>query len=383
MSGKLVSLSERMRIAAAVALLCAFTSCAGKQDVSSDAPSLPVSEAALLSDGEDGGTSADTNVFSGLNPSDAGAAAMTVSETSAASSDGSGPFYNAVGGESLGRVAYTLYGDRNWKKTLKPYNSDLSGGKLASGQRVFFEFAGLKPQPMFLTKDLIDRYANELADKMKSGDVTGQSTITVQPGETLQKLSARLYGTTRYWTEIYLLNREKLKGYDSVSAGITLVVQERGLAQTSPAKEEVPAPVFSEKPSRRQAPAPAPVEEIPAPIVNTQPEAIPPAVQPAMDPIPETPASAPAPVASKPLAQSVPEKNVVSEMMSESGNANTRRMLYVSLIVLIGSLAFYFTRTGKRQKIDMLDVTAGSTAIPPRSKLPSAPKGSDQHKNIG
>lgn len=355
----------------ATLLVCfagALSSCGGNSNVTEDAPSLPVSEASLLSDSEKSDSQTDASIFSDLaaaDKKDENAAAATPVDMA---TDGSGPFYNAIGGESLGRVAYTLYGDRSFRKQLQEKNSGITDTKkLSAGTPVYFDFDNVKPQPTYLTKDLINRYPNELSEKLKSATASG--TTTLQAGETLQELSQRLYGTTRYWTEIYLLNHDKISNYDKVTPGMTLTINEHGAVAPAPVAEKAPAvaPYMSSIPPE---PAKQPVQEKePAPVMDTQAA---PVAQPTMDPIPDTSEPEAAPVASTvtPVAQPVvTAPSSFLDTIGDSSNANLRRIIYVFLIVAIGGLAFYFTRPSRKQKIDMLDVTAGSTAPPPRSKL--------------
>jgi hypothetical protein len=59
-----------------------------------------------------------------------------------------------------------------------------------------------------------------------------------------------------------------------------------------------------------------------------------------------------------------------------SSNSGFRRILYIALILAIGGGAFYFTRTPKRPKVDMLDATSDATARPKLAK-------DSQKHNIG
>ncbi|MGZ6468770.1 MAG: hypothetical protein ACXWQJ_15830, partial [Bdellovibrionota bacterium] len=285
-----------------------------------------------------------------------------------------GPFYTAIGGESLGRVAYTLYGDYEHKKLLLDKNSGLPK-TLPAGQPVYFDFSDVKPQPMYLTKDLLDRYPSELSDKIKSASAmpTGAGTVSVQAGESLQMVSQRLYGTTRYWPELYLLNHDKISHYDKVSAGMTLAMYEHGAAKNAPVADLTPAPSKVNELRKVESTR----DTFPAKDVTTQAA---PVAQPTMDPIPETIESeTPAPSAvtavtpPAPVTQPVvtpPAPVSMMDKITDSNNANLRRLIYILLIGFIGGAAFYFTRPQRRSKIDMLDVTAGSTAPPPpRSRL--------------
>lgn len=360
-----LSLRKSSVVALMALSVATFSSCAN-QEVSETLPEAELSEAALLDPSEIAATPVtdDASVFADLN------AAPAASEHSAAASthDDADPFYLPIGGESLGRVAYTLYGNRGLAGSLLKKNPELQGVKrLAAEQRVYFDMEKLNPQPMFLTKDMLDRYPSQLAEKIQKTSVLAKTTVALGAGETLQTLSQRLYGTTRYWTEIYLLNREALASYDKVSPGMQLTVFER-----SPSG--APAPVAE----RNAAPAEMPVE---APVAPIQPMPEQPAAQPLMPD--DTSAKAPVEhVAPAPAVQEVEPAQLdtqpvaATESVQSGGldSTNLRRILYGIAILLIGGLAFYFTRPNKK-KFDMLDMTTQDSA--PRPKLGN-PK--DSHK---
>lgn len=383
MSGRNESKLFKARSVAALLCVAILSSCASAGSVQDKPPEAPTSEAALLDDSEKampvvepgGGV----DMFSDLKPA-----------PNAAAADPSSPFYNPIGGETLGRVAYTLYGDRNKKQELLQLNPDLKRVKsLTADQNVYFDFANVNPEPTFLTKGLIDRYASQLAEKVSNKALT-KSDVVVGSGETLQMVSQRLYGTTRYWTEIYLLNHDKLGNYDKVAAGMSLTVYERagdGLAKVgAPA---VPSQSIPPELNEQAPPASAQastsnnnqIDNQAAPNVATQSAQAPAAAESPLpfDPIPETPptpasaTTAPAPVTPaqqvqqkapeipKPVAVAA-EKTANNISSSIAGNSNYRRMLYMGLIILIAGAAFFLTRPANKKKFDMLDATATETA---------------------
>ncbi|MGZ3705381.1 MAG: hypothetical protein ACXWP1_05335, partial [Bdellovibrionota bacterium] len=125
----------------------------------------------------------------------------------------------------------------------------------------------------------------------------------------------------------------------------------------------------------------APIQ-VPTPTTHPEPVAVAPTPTP-MDPIPETP-PAPAPVVEK---ANVPTPTPIAEMpkppmpshvdapLEQSSNSSLRRILYVVLILSIGGAAFYFTRTPKRPKSDLMDLNTEAQ----RPKLPK----DTQKSNIG
>ena len=389
-----------------VAAAFLFTACASTPSDSEQASANPEnpSDAALLLDDSSAPVAtevSDAGAFADLEAGKEKPAATDPEPAAAASavaaSDDGSPYYNSIGGESLRRVAHTLYSDKGFAAKLLEKNPELKGiKKLAAEQKVYFDMDVVKPEPTYLTKDLLDRYASQLAQRLTASvDEKGisKTTVTLNPGETLQELSKRLYGTHRYWTEIFLVNHDKIQNYDKVKSGITLTVYDRGTAMasasTEPAAQVPPSPPVQE-------PAPVPVVEAqptpiapeavamptqPAPIEATQPV---PAPAP-LDPIPETP---PAPVAAvEPIVEAKPEPAVETPKPQpeagpapaaeiSSSNAATRPIIYAVLVLLILGGGFYYTRAPKKPKVDMLDITSAESAG--RPKL--ATKDSQKHQ---
>jgi hypothetical protein len=94
-----------------------------------------------------------------------------------------------------------------------------------------------------------------------------------------------------------------------------------------------------------------------------------------VDPIPETPSTA-APSVAEPVTTPAPVAQVSapSEGFLGLDSTNLRRLIYVALILIIALVAFYMTRPSKKQKFDMLDVTADAG----RQRV-----GKDSQKEIG
>jgi hypothetical protein len=395
-----ISKKIQWKAIASVLLISIVSSCASQSENADSLPPLSESEAALLDETEKAVPVMDeAAVFADLATSPDGFTAETTTAV-AASTDSGAPFYNPIGGENLGRVAYTLYGDRKATQNLLDLNPSLKGvSALQTDQKVYFDMDRLNPVPTFLTKDLIDRYPAELAAKIEKAGLA-QESVTVGAGETLQEVSQRLYGTTRYWTEIYLLNRESISNYDRVPSGTSLKVYQRGMvSQPSQKTTEAPAKVVSDysqskasdfseqaitqepaEPIMPQAtdsgrPSSAPTEAAPttqAPVVEAVPA----------DPIPETPSYTPPAETTQPppVVATKPATVSTGGMFDLSNTANLRRIIYVALILVIGIVAFIMTRSSKKKSFDMLDVTTDTTGTGERPKLGGDV---DSHKNIG
>ena len=329
-----------------------LTACASMDEPSSPAEPLPLDQSAA---DKAPVPSDDASVFADINKPE------PTPETATATDK---PFYSAIGGENLGRVAYALYSNRKMAGDLAKINPEIeAAGTLSAGQQVFFEFTGLRPQPMFLTKDLLERYPEQLAQALDQS--TGMDTIKISAGETLQSVSQRLYGTTRYWTEIYLLNRDKLTSFDKIAPGLEIsVVRHNALApvvNTEKVQEQVatnetiPEQIKEAPPTKTET-----VEDhLTAEVVSPPPK------QEVVQPKVETPPPAQ-------IQPKVTEPTIARESAESADgfwtSTNIRRVVYVGLILIITFFAFYMTRPSKKQKFDMLDVTA-SHGDGPRPKL--------------
>ena len=134
-------------------------------------------------------------------------------------------YYVAVGGESIGRMAHALYNNKKaWKRILAMNPGLTKDSKLNPQDKIFFDMRKASPRAEFLTKDMIERYKSELHSKIKAKRLKAEgnatlSRTTVQRGETLQGVSQRLYGTTRLWTELYLVNKNRISNFDNLKVG--------------------------------------------------------------------------------------------------------------------------------------------------------------------
>jgi|GEM_PF-7118392 len=395
--------SFRSAIAVA-ATLCLFTACASSEVEPNPSEIPPTSESADALLGETAPVATDVvdaGAFADLESGKEKADAVSVSgsSTSSATTEDGSPYYNSIGGESLRRVAHTLYSDKSFAQKLLEKNPELKGiKKLSAEQKVYFDIESTKPEPTYLTKDLLDRYPAQLGDRLNAAGTEkgiAKTTVTLNKGETLQELSMRLYGTHRYWTEIFLVNHDKISNYDKVKSGITLSVFDRPnngvAAATKPApvepapvvaKTEVPLPPPPVEAAPVPPPAPVPVEEPvavmptpdPMPTQPVQVEATQPAPAPA-DPIPETP-----PVAEKapePIQEIPKPAPAVASAEISSSNSMTRPIIYGVLVLLIIAGGVFFTRQPKKSKVDMLDITTADSAGRPKLAKDS------QQSNIG
>lgn len=166
---------------------------------------------------------ADDNIVS------SGSASSSEDGSETVSADGSYDYYyRAIGGESVRHIAYALYSSGKASGKLLRMNSGLSAQTpVPSDTRVYFDMGSVSPRAEMLTKDLIERYGSQLSERLrlKRSQQFGNEEymeVTVQRGDTLQAISERIYGTTRLWTELYLLNQERIANYDQLQGGTIL-----------------------------------------------------------------------------------------------------------------------------------------------------------------
>jgi nucleoid-associated protein YgaU len=61
-------------------------------------------------------------------------------------------------------------------------------------------------------------------DKPAAEPLFSSKEYTVQSGDTLQKISQKLYGTTKKWHKLYLLNKDIMKSPDKIHPGMVIKV---------------------------------------------------------------------------------------------------------------------------------------------------------------
>lgn len=268
------------------------------------------------------------------------------SSTFAAAANNTDFFYRPVGGERLGRVAYALYGDRKMALDLAAINPGLQlGSTLSQEQAIYFEAEKLNPRSMFLTKDLIERYPDVLQASIEKNGQTKDLT-SVAKGETLQEVSQRLYGTTRYWTELYLLNRQKISGFDRIPSGLELSYIKHdsiGTIAAAPTQNKPTQQVVDSQLDSQGLAENTPVENNSAPqaIEDSAPALVPP---PALETSPATPMAE--------VSKVVENANPGKEKPGFWTPANMRKAIYILLVALVIGLAAFMTRSGGRKNMD-------------------------------
>lgn len=62
-----------------------------------------------------------------------------------------------------------------------------------------------------------------------AGDSLEFIEVKVRPGDTLQKISSKLYGTTKKWLQIYSLNKDVISNRDIITVGAVLKVRKTNI----------------------------------------------------------------------------------------------------------------------------------------------------------
>lgn len=97
----------------------------------------------------------------------------------------------------------------------------------------FSTFGSMKNRSTLLTiqfvgwLSLLCSSASSLAvanEAVATPETPSPSTITVAPGETLQSISKKLYGSSKKWRELYAENRDKIRNVNNIPVGTKLRV---------------------------------------------------------------------------------------------------------------------------------------------------------------
>lgn len=179
--------------------------------------------------------------------------------------------YVVAGGDSLTKIAKKIFGHTKFWEEIATLNELNPPFKIYPGQGLRYP--------------LINDQAKSFAEAYRKT----QKTITVQKGDSLSKLAAKVFGTQDSWQKLFNYNKDKILDPNFLPAGITLAyfdgadvtpVEAQPAAQ--PKVEPAPAPVPAAQPKVKQAPTPTPA----APKVLPQaPKLLPPAPKPPVPPV--------------------------------------------------------------------------------------------------
>lgn len=119
--------------------------------------------------------------------------------------------YTVQSGDSLWKIAVKFFGDGNqWRKIYEDNKDVLSDpNKIRVGQ---------------VLKIIVTTVTGS-ADRT-AADVAEDGTYTVQPGDSLWKIAAKVYGNGRRWNKIYEANSDKISDASKIRVGQVLVIPE-------------------------------------------------------------------------------------------------------------------------------------------------------------
>ncbi len=126
--------------------------------------------------------------------------------------------YTVERGDTLWKIAVKFYGDGNqWRKIYEDNRNVLSDpNKIYAGQVLVIRLA--------------DSAEGQDGAAAGQGNGAGSSaaggTYTVQPGDSLWKIAAKVYGNGRRWRQIYEANADRLPDASRIYAGQVLVIPE-------------------------------------------------------------------------------------------------------------------------------------------------------------
>jgi LysM repeat protein len=144
--------------------------------------------------------------------------------------------HRVVEGDTLWSIAKKHYGDGSAAEALAKYNEKRigKGGLIREGASLLIpdraelglggsRTAEAKPETKATTK-AATRTESKTAEKPKAD---GAKTYTVKSGDTLQKISQKLFGTTKRWTALADLNSDVIDDEDNLRVGTVLKVPSR------------------------------------------------------------------------------------------------------------------------------------------------------------
>ena len=122
---------------------------------------------------------------------------------------GSRMAYFVASGDTLGTISQKVYGDKSRWKELSTANNLANPNKIYPGDVVFYT---------------LDDASKAFADKYEGA---ARQTVTVNSGETLSGIAARIYGYEGAWRTLWKEN-PTLSNPDKITAGMTLTYRSFG-----------------------------------------------------------------------------------------------------------------------------------------------------------
>ena len=120
----------------------------------------------------------------------------------------------------------TSGGNKGYMQVKKSYERKESIQEKERGNVVRLGSPSVSSQPQVVFQQISEK--KEKYSKEKGGGALiakeGPKTYVVQKGDTLQKISDKMYGTTKRWKEIYEANKAELKSPDHIKPGQEIVI---------------------------------------------------------------------------------------------------------------------------------------------------------------
>ncbi len=110
--------------------------------------------------------------------------------------------YKIQAGDTYSKIAAKLYNNRNLYHLIEKANPGVNPSKLKIGQEINVPAA---PASSASARDALTPAAPEI-----TGAIDATRQYRVQPGDTLHKISQKLYGKTKFWAALYDANKQKI-----------------------------------------------------------------------------------------------------------------------------------------------------------------------------
>lgn len=136
----------------------------------------------------------------------------TLGSTDTTTSDSAAPAagtYVIQPGDNFSRIAGKVYGNKNLYKVIVDANPNVDPARLKPGMTINVPARDKLPAAHAPTADT--RNAVDLTGNTETtGTIDATKQYKIAPGDTLHKISLRLYGKSNRWSSIYDLNKEKI-----------------------------------------------------------------------------------------------------------------------------------------------------------------------------
>ncbi len=113
--------------------------------------------------------------------------------------------YKIQSGDTFSRIAAKLYNDRNLYQVIEKANPGVNPSKLKIGQEINVPAAPPASSSTASARDALTPPAPAI-----TGALDASRQYRIQPGDTLHKISQKLYGKTKFWAALYDANKSAI-----------------------------------------------------------------------------------------------------------------------------------------------------------------------------